>query len=346
MRPELIAFGDEHIDEAADLLAARWRADREHAPLLPARFAEPAVARVAVAAAWRVEGARGVVALANGRMVGYLIGAPQIDTRDGRMAVVALAGHALAAGQDADLYRDLYAALSPHWLAAGLFAHYIALPVANAAALTAWFQLSFGAERAYGLRALTDNDLTPTTMNTPQTPTRDGEADQTLTIRRATPDDLEAAIAVADTIFRYQAGPPIYAPFPPEEMQPTELRADFSQFLADADVALWLAWRGKRVIGYQLYLPELPNDAQPLVPERCVELALGASLPDARGQGVGRALTARGLAWARQSGYDVCLADWRTANLLASRFWPRQGFRPTVYRLVRRIDERIAWARR
>jgi hypothetical protein len=31
--------------------------------------------------------------------------------------------------------------------------------------------------------------------------------------------------------------------------------------------------------------------------------------------------------------------------LLPVRFWPRQGFRPVVYRLSRRIDPRIAWAR-
>jgi hypothetical protein len=29
---------------------------------------------------------------------------------------------------------------------------------------------------------------------------------------------------------------------------------------------------------------------------------------------------------------------------LPARFWPRQGFRPIAYRLVRRVDQRIAWA--
>jgi hypothetical protein len=35
---------------------------------------------------------------------------------------------------------------------------------------------------------------------------------------------------------------------------------------------------------------------------------------------------------------------WRSTNLLTARFWPRQGFRPVAYRLVRRVDQRIAWA--
>ena len=29
--------------------------------------------------------------------------------------------------------------------------------------------------------------------------------------------------------------------------------------------------------------------------------------------------------------------DWRVTNLLASRFWPKRGFRPTFLRLYRSI---------
>ncbi|MEO7003221.1 MAG: GNAT family N-acetyltransferase, partial [Ktedonobacterales bacterium] len=69
-----------------------------------------------------------------------------------------------------------------------------------------------------------------------------------------------------------------------------------------------------------------------------------ATVEDARGRGIGRLLTRHGLAWATNADYEVCLTDWRTTNLLASRFWPRRGFRPAVVRLVRRLDERIVWA--
>jgi hypothetical protein len=31
------------------------------------------------------------------------------------------------------------------------------------------------------------------------------------------------------------------------------------------------------------------------------------------------------------------LTDWRVTNLLASRFWPRRGFRTTFLRLYRSI---------
>jgi ribosomal protein S18 acetylase RimI-like enzyme len=82
-----------------------------------------------------------------------------------------------------------------------------------------------------------------------------------------------------------------------------------------------------------------------MIPDRCVCLAAAATHPEARGQGLGRFLTALGFADAHEAGFTSCVTDWRIANLLASRFWPRQGFRPVVYRLSRRIDPRIAWAR-
>jgi ribosomal protein S18 acetylase RimI-like enzyme len=61
--------------------------------------------------------------------------------------------------------------------------------------------------------------------------------------------------------------------------------------------------------------------------------------------GIGRALTNHGLTYAFEKGYRNCLTDWRSTNLLSSRFWPSQGFRPVAYRLIRRIDPQIAWAK-
>ncbi len=60
---EIVPFGETLLDEAAELLAASHRAQREAEPALPARFAEPGGARAAVADAWREPGASGVAVL-------------------------------------------------------------------------------------------------------------------------------------------------------------------------------------------------------------------------------------------------------------------------------------------
>ena len=81
-----------------------------------------------------------------------------------------------------------------------------------------------------------------------------------------------------------------------------------------------------------------------IVPGHCIELSVAGSFPQFQGLGIVRALTRHGLVYAYEQGYRNCLTDWRSTDLLASRFWPALGFQPVAYRLTRRIDTRIAWA--
>src|SRR5688500_16571376 len=76
MATEIVPLTPEHLEPAAALLAARHRADRAREPDLPARFEEPAPAREALQAALDHDGTGGVAALREGRLVGYLLGAP------------------------------------------------------------------------------------------------------------------------------------------------------------------------------------------------------------------------------------------------------------------------------
>jgi len=326
----IVPFGEALLDEAATLLAARQRENRRAETALPARFEEPAAARAALAAIWSAADASGVAAWRDERLVGYLIAAPQVDTVRGRTAWVRYAGHALAPGEDAELYRDLYAAASPQWLARGCFAHYAMIPAMDQAALAAWFALSFGKEQAHGLRELGEAEESA------------GETAMPYAIRRAGPDDLEALLEVADLIAAHQAGPPVYGVFLPESR--ADWREGYAELLAGSNVTVWIAEHAGTVLGFQIYVPEEAKDSL-FTPERCVELHLAATRVAERGRGLGRALTEHGLRAARAAGFGSCATDWRVTNLLSSRFWPRRGFRPVAYRLFRHVDERVAWAR-
>src|SRR5436190_1094270 len=109
----VVPFDDTMLPAAGELLAARHRAHRAALPTLPDRFGEPATARRAVEAAWQEPHASGFAAVADGRLVGYLIGAWRVDEIRGRTAWVSMAGHAIAPDADAEVYRVLYAALAP-----------------------------------------------------------------------------------------------------------------------------------------------------------------------------------------------------------------------------------------
>ena len=72
-------------------------------------------------------------------------------------------------------------------------------------------------------------------------------------------------------------------------------------------------------------------------PERACYLGFALTDSAARGSGLGVELTQACFAWAHERGYETMVTDWRVTNLLASRFWPRRGFRASVLRLHRAI---------
>ncbi len=340
MKVEIVPFHVGLLPAAAELLAARHARDRQRQPLLPARFEQPRTANAAAREVWGVPNSSGVAAWHDGRLVGYLIGQARFDTLRGRHAWIQLPGHALAADAPPGLYADLYAAAAPAWLALGAFDHYVMLPAGDRDALDVWFSLSFGQEQAHAMRSLAEPLPGPVEL-------------PGVIIRRATPDDRDAFVEeMAPLVARHMTGPPVWGVALPEATP--ERREGFAELLTDENVFVWLAERdeadgpaGGRILGYQAYLPASPSDDNLTIPlaDRTVALEVGATRPEARGRGIGRALSAVGLAAAAAAGYRVCVADWRTTNLEAQRFWPAMGFRPAVYRLTRKVDPRIAWAR-
>jgi predicted N-acetyltransferase YhbS len=100
------------------------------------------------------------------------------------------------------------------------------------------------------------------------------------------------------------------------------------------DYELFVAERDGRVVGHVL-LYRRPPDLR--VPRGAIDLAQASAEPELRGSGVGRALTAHVIRWAHEHGHPTIVTDWRMTNLLASRFWPRRGFRTTFLRLYRSI---------
>src|SRR5919201_1785645 len=69
---DVVEFSDEHLDAAAELLAARHRRHRDAEPLLP----DVHDFRAEIEREWRADGAAGVFATNGRRPVGYLIARP------------------------------------------------------------------------------------------------------------------------------------------------------------------------------------------------------------------------------------------------------------------------------
>lgn len=320
-RLELRPFSDEHLEPAGDLLAERHRRHRAAEPLLSRRFERPEAARAEVETAWRQDGASGAAALRGGRLVGYLVGAPEDEERwGGPNAWVGLAGHAV---EEAEVARDLYAAAAARWLDEGRSRHYAVVPAAERELLDAWHRLGFGIQHAHGIR------------DVPAEPWPEG-------VRLAEPRDVEAILEIAPLIRRHHARAPVFSANRRRD-DPDAIRAEVEQDVAAPEIGGLVAEAGGRVAGAFLVVPaELAREGVEghgglAEAEAACVLYFAATTPELRGSGTGLALTRGAFAWAHGAGYERMTTDWRATNLLASRFWPRRGFRPTFLRLYRSI---------
>ena len=262
--------------------------------------AEPLLARdVDYAAQLKGEG---LVALRDGELRAYLLG----DTTEDD----AFVGFAGCAAHEPELLRDLYTALAPSW---SRERHRVYVPASDRALVDVWFRLAFGLQLVYGVRE-----------------TAPGHAEG---VRRGTPSDLDEAAALSNLLWEHQREAPSFSA---RELQSHEdQRERWRGTWDDPDFVHFVAERGGRVVGQILLYRRPEGDLR--VPVDNIDLVHASVAPDARGSGVGVALTEHALGWARGEGFHSMTVDWREVNLLASRFWPRRGFRPTFFRLYRHI---------
>lgn len=312
---EIQPFSDEHVDAAAGLLKERHRRHLEAEPLLPGNIDF----RTEIEALWNTESASGVVATRKGEVVGYLLGV-QRDETWGPNVWVESAGHAVSSPE---LVRDLYGAAAASWVEQGRHRHYALVPATDPELIHAWFRLSFGAQHASGIQE------TPELTDSPA---------PNVVVRRAVASDIDAVMALDLELPRHQERSPVFS-LPAPTTVTEEDREQFLSEIDDPEVALFIAEIDGELVGELLMVPvdRSSMHAGLARPERAAFLTFAATLPAARGSGAGLALTNAGLKWAREHDYPVTVVDWRETNLLASRFWPRRGFRRTFLRLYRSI---------
>lgn len=305
---EIRAFTAADVDGAALVLAerhARHRAVEPHLPLID-DF------RAHLARELAADGASGAVSLRAGEIDGYLIGKRQEDPIGAHIRID-LAG---SASREPERMRDLYAAASRIWVDAGLTRHFAFVPAIDDL-VAPWHRLSFGTSAALAARAADRQDI----------PTSD------VTVRRSTADDLRVAASLDRLLYLHLETAPSFSGLHVQDLD--WFVDDWRTTWDDPKFTHFIAERDGRPVGHLLLYRRPGGDLR--VPEASIDLADAATLPEVRGTGVGLALTAHAIEWARANGYRTIITDWRMTNLAASRFWPARGFRPTFYRLYRSI---------
>ena len=296
---EIRPFSDQHLGPAAELLAERH--ERHLA-------AEPLIARgVDFRAQIKAIDGNGVVALRGSEVRAYLIAETTADD-----AFVPFAGCAAA---EPELLRDLYAVLAPEW---ERDRHRVYVPATDASLVDVWFRLAFGLQLVYAARE-TGGEVAASRAD--------------VSVRLGREADLDDAARLSNMLWEHQHGPPSYSARTLVSLD--EMRERWRGTWDDPGFVHVVAESEGSVVGDVLLYRRPETDLR--VPPKNIDLAHASVAPAARGAGVGGALVAYALQWAHTEGFESMTVDWREVNLLASRFWPRRGFRPTFYRLYRHI---------
>ncbi|HEY2182803.1 MAG TPA: GNAT family N-acetyltransferase [Gaiellaceae bacterium] len=303
-----VPFAEEHVDAAAALLAARHERHRAAEPLLPGE-----IDFGAEIAALLADGATGAFT-----GDAYVLGRPGPAEHWGPNIRIESAGHA---ARDPERLRDVWAKAATTWFEQGLTEHYALVPATDSSLLDAWFRLGFGAQHAHGVMEVPERAWPPG-------------------VREATEDDVEALVEVGPLLSRHHRQSPVFSRHP--EMTPEQVRAEvLDDFQHDGVVNLVYEIDGRIVGDFSVTPGELSDAHRALArpPGAAVlVLAFAVTDPEVRRSGAGLALTDASFAWARARGYETMVVDWRETNLLASRFWPKRGFRTSFLRLYRSIS--------
>jgi len=312
-----VPFTREHLEGAAELLAARHRRHREAEPLLSARYEDPALARDEVAAAYGLLDASGSAAVDASRVVGYLLGAPKNESW-GQNIWVESSGHAV---EERETARALYAVAATRWLAEGRNAHYALIPSHDTELVQTWFRLAFGWQHTHAIRE----------------PAAAGPVHGDLLVRQPTRDEIPVLARLDMVLTDHQALAPTFSSSPPDvyEERVDDWEEDFDNpkfwnVVVEHDGSI-----AGSAVGCALEVSSA--HVGPARPDHAGFLGFAAVLPGARGLGVGRALGEAVSAWALEAGFTSLVTDWRETNLLSSRAWRGVGYRDTFTRVHRLV---------
>lgn len=324
-------------DACAALLAARHRRDRERVWHLAAALEAPSACRPAIDDLLASPRADGVVAIDAGEVRGFLFGERML-LPPGDFAslfvpphsiAMPIQGHAVAEPSAAPImYRAMYAQLAETWTGAGLFTHRVSIPPGDADMQEAWVALGFGRY----LTAATRPPAQPVHNPRPRA----------LSIERASPEDLDDVMALADDLNAWHWRSPMFWPVV-HTAEPAAREFTLDQ-LRSGESPFFVAYEEGRPVGMQTFMR--PGFTPPVVDrENDVYLFEGVVADSARGGGIGATLLAHSMEWAARSGFQTCTLHFASGNPLGAPFWTGHDFAPVEHGMERTIDARVAWAR-
>ncbi len=294
------------LDQVAELAAEEHARDRRADDLLGPVTGDPASVRPLL------DGLDGTVLRRDGAVVAGWLGRPAGGAQ--AAPVFGLVG-------DPAALRDAYAAQAGSWFAAGHRTHTAVVRAADRARHDALVDLGFGHEQAHAVLDLTVPDAGRAAVP------------PGVEVRPGGPDDLAEILPLAPVIGRHQVASPVFARVGAEFFD--QLEESHREELADPEAHYLVARVDGAAVGFAIWYDGIDG---PFMASSYAELSVAAVPEQARGRGVGLALTAAVIDAVRARGVTRLATDWRTTNLLSSRFWASRGCQVVGWRMSRTID--------
>ena len=311
---QIVTLQDEHLDDAAALVAARYRGLRRQQPLLPTRY--ESAATIAAMLQPLAGGGNGVAALRRGRLVGFLSGFVIPELLGKRSLYSPEWANGAELEESRFLYEEMYRHVATPWVAQGCFVHAISMLGNDRQGIEGWHWLGFGLVAIDALRDLTAvSDIAAPVQ-----------------LRRAGAENAAVAAPLFRGLQRHLAGAPAFWIHEMEEPR---------EWLARPGRALWIAYEQDTPVGCLGAEKDHEDGCQVLQDEATANVTQAFTQETARDRGIGTALLNQVLDWARAEGYERCAVDFEAMNVLGARFWTR-WFDPVCFSLLRHIDERVA----
>lgn len=327
---QFVGFDENYLPAMAGILAKRHQIERSHHSFLPPKFEDPEETESLLRKEVEKPFMSGIVALRNDEVIGYMLYEFKEDGKKGRHIHIDYPWLAIAQDSHPRLARLMYAEAGAEWVAGGYFQHVIYVPIGYDRLVYERLDQGFRFEQKYGMLDIQN-----------YVPKATSEEKAALSVRRLTGDDADMLKRMSRWNSIHQASAPSWNPITKELLE--DIKSGYAKLATDDEAIVMIGEREGFPAGFHVYYGA-DSTTNMFTPDHAVELPAASTDPDFRGRGVGKALADFSYEALNEMGYEYVLADWHTPNHLASYFWPKLGYQTFMVRMVRTVDNRIAWA--
>jgi GNAT superfamily N-acetyltransferase len=317
MKYRIVPFENNMADEAINLFRSAYSCEKDGNPLLPNR---PLNDTTWVKQAMLQTNCHlGVAALAGYSLVGYMLANFQFSFKGQSTVIIREYSHASTREEKDIIYQMMYASLGEQLITRGINLHIIWHFAHDDVLKEILFQLGYGAFMAGRLR-----DLSPV------------DSDKKALIIKETDFLSVADLHVEQS--KYYLDSPMFLI---KDTDVKSIKEDLDNHAKQGHTLL--VYREDKVPKAYFILGACNENEEGflLQDSHTAQIMSAYAAPSFRGKGIGKALLARSLEWARENGYSSLFVSHETANIYGGNFW-RKHFQPYLYCSMRYIDNKVS----